>query len=285
MTESRTASVYILCVLSGLLLAPTNSPGQIIIGRVVEEGNRTPVAGAHVQLVASHSKVEARTTVSDSGGLFRLEVQASGQYGLRVQHVGFRLLDTPRFTVGPGESLSIEVRLSTVAIPLEPLIVLARSRHAGLAEFEGRRLTHSSGRFITRDQIDRHTSTRTTELLRSMPGVEIMDVTPRGASRTRSLVRVRGGGRSCEPALFIDGIAVRQGVDSTIDDLLNPDMLIGVEVYTSAAVAPVRYAHPGACGVMLFWTGAGEAGRNKWSWKVIIGSTILAALAALALAR
>jgi hypothetical protein len=285
MAETRTASVYRLCLLSGLLLIPAAAPGQVIIGRVVEEGNRKPVAGAQVRLVTGRSKVEERTAVSDSAGLFRLGVQAPAQYALRVRHIGFNLLDTPLFSVGPGETLTIEVRLATAAIALDPLVVLARSRDSRLAEFQERLLTHSSGRFITRDQIDRHPTTRTTDLLRSVPGVQLLEVKPRGGSRARTLVRVRGGGISCEPALFIDGIAVRQGVDSTIDDLLNPAMLNGVEVYTSTSAAPARYAQQGACGVVLFWTDAGQVGPNKWSWKFVIGSGVLAALVALALAR
>ncbi|HEY0809759.1 MAG TPA: TonB-dependent receptor plug domain-containing protein [Longimicrobiales bacterium] len=274
-----------MCLLSALLLNPATAPGQVIIGRIVEEGNRTPVQGAHVRLVSDRAGAEEPTGLSDSTGVFQLVVRAPGKYRLRVSHVAFKVLDTQVFSVGPGEALSIEVRLTTATIPLDPLVVLARTTHSRLAEFQQRLVTHSSGRFITRDQIERHTSTRTTDLLRSVPGVQLLEVRPPGGSRPRSLVRVRGGGTSCEPALFIDGVSVRQGVDSTIDDLLSPAMLSGVEVYTSTSAAPARYALPGACGVVLFWTAAGEVGRNNWSWKFLVGSGVLAGLVALALFR
>ena len=98
----------------------------------------------------------------------------------------------------------------------------------------------------------------------------------RGRARTRYLIRMRGAGETCEPAIYIDGQSVRQLPESTIDDLLEPSVIEGVEVYTSTASAPARYAQHGSCGVVLFWTGTGQVEGKKWSWKQIIGGAAVA---------
>ncbi len=178
--------------------------------------------------------------------------------------------------MGPGETVRVEIRLAQARIPLEPLIVTVRSTDPRLAEFHERRIAHSSGRFITRSDIERRSVGRTSDLLRSIPGVTVAAVQVRGGSRARFLIRMRGSGTTCEPAIYIDGLAFRQLPESTLDDVLQPSAIEAVEVYTATSSAPARYAVQGSCGVVLFWTGVGDSTGRKWTWKHLIGGAAVA---------
>lgn len=241
---------------------------------MVEDGRRSAIAGAEV--ILRNAGRDERVALTDSAGRFQLNVPGAGAYRLRVRHLAYATFDSAPLDVGAGETVSVEVRLAATAIPLEPLIVTVRTRNARLAEFEERRLTHASGRFLTRDDIERRGAARTSDLLRGLPGVQVIETKARGGSRARNMLRVRGSSASCEPAIFIDGVSVRQLTESTIDEMLSPASLDGVEVYTTSAGAPARYQIQGTCGVFLFWTGAGRAGPNKWSWKAAVGGAAAA---------
>jgi hypothetical protein len=233
------------------------------------------ISGAEISVI--HADGAARIqAVTDSAGRFRVGVSGPGEYRLRVRHVAYTAIDSDPVRVGPGETVRIEIRLAETRIPVEPLIVTVRTTDSRLAEFHERRLAANSGRFITRADIERRPTARTSDLLRSVPGVTVVGVQMPGRARTRYLIRMRGAGATCEPAIYIDGQAVRQLTESTIDDLLEPSVIEGVEVYTSSATAPARYAAQGSCGVVLFWTGAGQAEAKKWSWKQIIGGAAIA---------
>jgi hypothetical protein len=250
-----------------VLATPALARAQVILGMVMEEGSRTPVPGAEVVLVAADGR-QLRTVLADSAGVFRIAPSVPGAYTLRVRSIGFAEYVSDSIEVDRGETVEVEIRLGRAIIPLEPLIVTARSRDTGrMSGFNDRMRTQSFGRFFTRSQIERRGGSRTSDLLRSVPGVSVVPVRIRGRSGPeRSLLAMRRGTGTCEPAIFIDGVRVRQFPESTIDDLLTPESLEGVEVYTSSAGAPTQFTEPGTCGTVLFWTRQGEPGA-KFSWK------------------
>jgi hypothetical protein len=251
-------------------LAPELAHAQFITGRILHETTRAAVQGADVALFDSGDRPRA-TIVSDSAGRFRFTV-GPGQYTLRIRHIAFAEYHSANINVERNETVDLEVRLGETIIPLEPLIVTARTVDLGkMAGFNDRLRNNNFGRFITRTDIDRRGAMRTTDLLRSVPGVTITPIRVRGRATTeRYLVTMRGGGaRTCEPAFYIDGVRVRQAADATIDDVLAPDMLEGVEVYSSSAGAPAQYSDPASCGVVLFWTREGEPG-GRFSWKRLL---------------
>jgi hypothetical protein len=89
---------------------------------------------------------------------------------------------------------------------------------------------------------------------------------------------MRGSTGLCLPAVWIDGLYVSTFPGSNVDDLLPPDVLQGVEVYTSLASAPTQY-RTGTCGVVLFWTRHGapvHGGERRW-WKIAVGAGAAAA--------
>lgn len=251
---------------------------------MVEEDKRTAIAGAEIALLQADGSARTQT-VSDSAGRFHLPVPGDQEYRLRVRHVAYTSIDSDPVRVSSGETVRVEIRLAQARIPLEPLIVTVRTTDPRTAEFHARRLAAMSGRFLTRSQIDRRSAARTTDLLRGMPGVTVVSVQTPGRTRVRYLIRMRGADNRCDPAIYIDGLLIRQSQETPIDDLLQPSALEGVEVYTSTSSAPARYAIQGSCGVVLFWTGVGQAGSRKWSWKQVIGGAVAAAIIGLLVSR
>jgi hypothetical protein len=255
-------------------LAAGPAAAQDVLGRVVEDGSGAPVAGARVALVDTLGVVRAET-VSDAEGRFAVGARRGGAVAIRVDRLGYATWVSPYVELERGETLQVEIRVGADAIPLEPLVVTAFVRPAGgrAGEFHQRRLdpARSGGFFLTRREIDASPAPRTTDLLVRAPGIVLVPAEGGSPGMPQYFVHLRGSGGggtggTCAPALYIDGVRTRQGAGPSVDELLDPAMLEGVEVYARAAVAPVQYRADTDCGVVLFWTRAHERG-NDWSWK------------------
>lgn len=249
--------------------------GQVIRGTVIDDESRASVAGAEVELLTQREQERTRAT-TDSMGVFVLAAPRAGAYGLRVTHVSYASYEAAGVAIGATETVSLEIRLGQTAIPLEALRVTAR-RQTRITGFDERRQGAGFGRFLTREEIDSRGAGRTTDLLRSMPGVTVTPVRRRGRGEpTGSMVTMRG---ACQPAIWLDGVPVAQYPESTLDDFLVPEVLEGVEVYPTAAGAPARFV-TGPCGVILLWTRQGDdVNGQPWQWKrVLLGLGSAAAL-------
>jgi hypothetical protein len=135
---------------------------------------------------------------------------------------------------------------------LRPVQVTASPRLSSgrLGGFYARMQQHKFGTFITRDQIEKRRAIWTSDLLRSVPGIV---VNPR-ASGFGYDVRTTEG---CRPEVFVDGIHYPLFFES-VDDVVHPDEIEGIEVYAHAAEVPAEYVVPGsACGVIAIWTRTG----------------------------
>lgn len=251
-------------ILASTMLAVEAAPtsAQSVSGRVVDAETRAPVARAEVALLDSTAH-EVRSAETDSLGGFFLTVPAQASYGLRVSHLAYTRYFSDPVPVGAAEAVTLEVRLGRSAIPLEPIVVTARS-NTRLAEFHQRRLSNSFGHFITEEEIDRRSPAQTSELLRGLPGVQLSAVTTRG--RTINRITLRSSFGRCDPVVYVDGIRLlAQG--APVDDVVAPGMVAGVEVYSSSAGAPPMYADTRGCGSILLWTRVGERNERAFSWK------------------
>jgi hypothetical protein len=272
--------------LLALLAAPAPASAQVVRGVVQEDGSRRPLAGATVQLLSQGGAAVA-TARTDSAGAFTLMVGRAGAYRLRLTHPSFVALDSLPLVLAAREAVQLELRMGRSAIPLEPLVVTAR-QEPRLAAFQERlQQPGGVGQFVRREQIEsRPGAVRVTDLLRELPGLEIVTVPPRGGSDRDGpppagtsnetmprvqMIAIRSGTAYCEPAIFIDGMQFRQVADSGIDDILHPGMLEGVEVYPRAAGLPQEFMVPNTCGAVAFWTRPGFGGRPV-TWRRIVAA-------------
>jgi hypothetical protein len=261
----RRVSRIVLFGAAAALFAPAVAGAQVIRGVVLDAETRTPVGSATVELIGAGSRTERRA-VSDSAGAFTLGAPHAGAWVVRASHVSYVASGGDSVRVGAGETIRIEVRLGRTVIPLDPLIVTARST-GPLAGFEERRRAGSFGRFLTREQIAARGAGRTTDLLRGIPGITLAPI--RGRPH-RVLVRMQSSLGSCVPALWIDGVQVPQLPESTLDEMLSPDAIEGVEIYNSFSAVPPQFVS-GVCGVLMFWTRRGEEREGEpWRWKRVL---------------
>ena len=74
-------------------------------------------------------------------------------------------------------------------------------------------------------------------------------------SRTAlKLPRLSISGGYCQLALIIDGTLI-QNAASSLDTLVPPDMVLGIEVYNSGTSVPGEFQRLGMdCGAIIVWT-------------------------------
>jgi hypothetical protein len=270
-------------LLAGLVtLSASQGEAQVIRGTVLDAEVRLaagvtetniPIAQAEVELMTQEGGVGTRA-LTDSLGSFRLSAPRPGAYRLRVRHPAYLTYDGERIDVGPEEIVDVEIRLGRNVIPLEPLVVRART-NGTLAGFHERRTRGGLATFLTREEIDARAAGRTTDLLRGLPGVRL-DFVRWGVGPT---IEMQGGFGPCQPTIYVDGVKAPESAGSSLDDFLSPERIEGVEVYSSFSTVPAQY-HSGMCGVILFWTRRGDReGGEPWGWKrVLLGLGIAVGL-------
>jgi hypothetical protein len=256
---TRLALATAICTAGlGLGTSATGVTAQAVTGSVVEVGDGSPVADARLVLRDAEGAVRA-AAISGGDGRFRLDLGAPGLVRLEVSHIAYAPWETAEFAVERDETLEVEIRLGIEALPLEALSVVAtRSSRGRLSGFDQRRnsLAGFGGYFLTDAEIERRPIATTTSLVWTTPGM--------------SVARHEGGGVSqnvimagnCVARTFIDGIRVTQTAGGSLDDLVVPELLAGVEIYPRGLSAPAQYqdTRDPSCGVVLFWTKEPRAG-------------------------
>lgn len=235
----------------GALMAQRADSAGTIVG-VVRDSSGAGIIGADVTVEGA-----AARAYSDVGGAFRLTGVPQGAVSVRVRRIGFRPA-AAAVTVAPGATARLDVTVSAVAQNLTPVFVRARPQYMGpLAEFYRHRDGHGPGRFISRDEIDRRNPLRFTDLLRSVPGVQLVST-----QRIPNAVRFRG--QRCHPLVWLDGGKLNAAEFDV--DLIDPNTVEGIEIYSSFTAVPPQYMGTwgeGNCGVIVVWTGFSERQRKR----------------------
>jgi hypothetical protein len=247
-------------------IAPTSA--QELVGTAIDDLTGDPVPGVEVVLRDGGGDPVARA-VADARGNFAMAVPGAGTFTLRVSGLGYQAFSSDPIQIGASTHLTVEIRLGIEAVPLEPIVVTTRSRRmapdieAFYARLErGRRM--GQGHFISRADIEAAHAARTTDLLRTVSGVQVSHTrTGRG-----DVVRMRGG---CIPAIYIDGTHMnRTDARHSVDEYVQPASLEGIEVYRGAGRSVGHYYDPRGCGLVLVWTQRGELGATTaMRWRTI----------------
>jgi hypothetical protein len=252
--------------IASLASAPASLLAQVITGRVLEIDSDRPIQAATVTLVADTRFL--LTTESDSAGNFRLAVPRAGWYSLRVERLGYASANSDTLEVGARENVEVAIRLSVTAVRLEPLLVVERRREIRpRSEFERR---FESGRrsglgvFITRDALDSTSAQSVTALLARVPLL--------AGGGLVSLSQV-----GCTPTLYLNGARFQLAIGETIDDLIQPSTLEGVEIYRNRTELPREFAGIGHCAAIVFWSRDGNPGRGA-TWRLLAAAGALLGL-------
>jgi hypothetical protein len=280
--------------LAALLLHGSSAPApaQLIRGQVLLEGREEGVEGVDVALVDATGRARA-ATVSDSAGTFNLTVPEPGPWVIMASRLG---LATVRAEIDVDEKELVEVELVTAeaAIPLEPLVVVARRRIArgSLDEYYDRMermRARGEGFFFTRTDLERRDRTPLPILLQTAPGVI---ASPSGGAGYR--LRMTGVRGMCTPDVYLDGLpmqggegpasaAVEEGASSLYpvrtasEGAAQPRYatipildLEGVEIYRGRSAPPEGY-WPSDCGIILLWRKRDWGEPFSWGTLLLVG--------------
>lgn len=249
----------LLCVAAppALAAAQGNAVQATIRGRVLDETTGEAIPDVTVDFMDGRTRVRG-TAVSDADGNFILAGMPRGPFRLRAARLGYARAITPYWRVDGGEVLTVTIRLDPDAVLLAPLEINARSRSESpvLSGFYHRLERRISGTFITREEIERSNAGLVTDLLRSVPGVQI-EAGPTIQSRVVSLSRAF---HACPVQVWVDGMLVSRPNTgpAIIDELALPAALEGIEIHRGLAGVPPEFLTPGArCGVIALWTRRG----------------------------
>jgi hypothetical protein len=257
------------------------SPARVV-GRVLGEESGRGIERAEVRLIRGTIDLGRPT---DGWGYFAFPSVPAGDYELVVSHIAY---GTRRDSIAieGGQLYDLELRLSMRPIELEPLVVEAVRWQVSprLWSFY-ERVDHGQGSYITRDEIERRQPLRVTHLIGELPGVSIINRP--GPSDYIVLSRYRrfdpsGRPGPCLPIVYLDGYRV--GGDS-LDDLVFPSDVEGVEIYKGLAEYPGEFASPDArCGVIAVWTRSApssdivDSGMPLWRKLVVGGGLVVISL-------
>jgi protocatechuate 3,4-dioxygenase beta subunit len=210
-------------------------------GVVLNESGR-PVADAVVEVW--HTGLSART---DASGRFEIASLPTGTHALEVRRIGFVPHQLPVHLASRSPT-SVNVVLDKSVRLLDAVRVTARTLYSRRqTEIEQRR-RRGFGHFILRDELEGSPSARVTDMLRRVPGVRVYSSQ---GSDVVTFARGETFSGPCRPTLFLDGH--RLGSSEDLNFLVTVNSLEAIEVYTSAAQAPVEY-WGGGCGAIVLWT-------------------------------
>jgi hypothetical protein len=207
-------------------------------------------------------------TTTDAAGTFTLDSVPEGSQTIVARQIGLAPYRGVVDVTASGVAVH-DVTLAPVVTMLDTLRVRARAGPADSwrTAFEARR-RRGLGEFLDETQIERMNPQQVADLLRDMPGIDVLSA---GTFGRRVLMRGRAAGMFCIPAVFVDGLRFYTGGQrpgSTTDymeytgtaDLeyvVNPRDVKAIEVYPRDAGVPVEFDDPNdGCGSIVIWTGA-----------------------------
>jgi protocatechuate 3,4-dioxygenase beta subunit len=221
--QQKTTVLRGVASLSGLVHGPDGKPMS---------GAKVVVWGTGLE-TATHA--DGRFALSGlPAGTFSVEARA---LGFEPRHVAVDLSDRTPATVSITFRQHVQQLSRVTVLGKEP------SNARSLDDFLRR--THSGmGHYITASDNRLKYAFSISDALRTTPGVQVV---PSGSFG--HVILMRG---HCAPVIYVDGVAAQDGYE-TLDDLVPPQQVAGMEIYSGLGEAPPQYLS-NACGTILVWT-------------------------------
>ena len=219
-------------------------------GRVTDAIGRA-ISGAQVWIAGTE-----RRTVTNSTGNYALDSLPSGTQSLEIRAIGY----SPRtmvVTLVVGAPPTGDVTMEQ-AVVLPTVVTMGAKSSKNLATFEAHKRSSAGGYFIKPARLEGYASLQPLHfLVGGLPGVTVL----RPFGQWIATMQRRGasaGARpiQCTPQLYLNGSMVAMSFDD-LETAIDPDDLLGVEVYTKDVQIPSIYARSiRSCGLISIWTRA-----------------------------
>ena len=245
---------------SGGPLAPPGLQAQSARGEIRDAEGRA-LAEVYVALLDGERQPLA-TTRSKADGAFEIVAPAPGLYHLYLELLGYATLYDGPYALNATAPLEVTAIMHVAPIQLERMSVTGGVARLAAVGFYQRQ-SAGFGWFLERDDLARFEGRQLADAFRRIPRVQVRDPRPEFGSPAgllRPEVYFWSASGPCRPTLFLDGVRAEIGGNDPrdptlrLDDVLAPDLVEAVEVYTSPAQVPAQYGASGGCGVILIWT-------------------------------
>jgi hypothetical protein len=221
--------------------------GNAALTGTVRTRDGRPLRGAKVQLWGS----DVSGTTSEAG-TFALAGLPSGTYALEIRAIGFAPRRVP-VTLSARRPNSASVVLDQPVNTLSSVVVSA-DRTKAQKDLTGflERSKRGMGRYMNEEEIAKRNAIAMSDVFRTFPSIRVV---PNGTGFGYAL---QGRG-NCAPDVFVDGMRLFDGA-TDLDQIVRPNEVAGVEVYTGAGTAPAQFMTAGGnsgCGTVVIWTKRG----------------------------
>jgi len=250
--------IALVASLVALMAASATRPAaaQAVRGRLIEAGTGQPISGASVILYTEDGQA-LLGKLTDAAGQFLIDAPGAGRFKLTAERIGYATVNGGPIEIVGTDTVDVVMRMGTEVIAIDGIEVVTEARDIHLERsgfYERKRM--GFGQFITRDEIEFRNPSRTSDLLRTIAGVQVV---PRGGFGGGEPV-LRGaisGMGQCLPGIVLDGMTIRQAGSSEppFDELVNPFDIQAIEVYRGPSEVPAQFGgSQSACGMIVIWT-------------------------------
>ncbi len=245
---------------------------SVVKGKVQNNAG-DPLAGVSVVVRNVKDNFTAGTSTDSAGNFTFARIAPGGPYTFTFTSVGYDAQNYSGYTIQPGVTLSLSVKLLESAnAALDQVVVV------GYGTKRKRDLTGAVSSVTGADLQKSPSSNFTAAMQGKVPGVFISQTS--GAPGGASTVRIRGVGTTGnnQPLYVVDGVLMGgdgmnvPGSSYSIDPLsiINPNDIESVDVLKDAASAAI-YGSRGANGVILVTTKRGKEGGGTVTFNASTG--------------
>jgi hypothetical protein len=195
---------------------------------VTDVNSKRPLTGAQVRIAGA-----ALVGLTDDRGVFNISGAPGGTQTLLIRAVGYAPEQRTIELVADG-SLSVDISLTNLRSLLDTIRVTASRVYSRDGNGFERRRKIGSGHYFDSTDVEHYRPSEITGLLEMVGGVRVA-----GAGLNQRIIMQHID--ACEPTIFVDGMAFADFTAADLNMMVPPEDVIGVEVYTSAATAPVQF--------------------------------------------
>ena len=215
----------------------------VVTGRVLSPAGK-PVSGARVDI-----PMAGVSMVTRDDGAFRFVGVRSGTQMLVARSISYSTA-AQQIDVTPHEPIDVTLTLGEKTVTLDTVIVRAKRNSTLEKNGFAARNRAGGGHFFTSEDIDRQKPSYITDMLKSLPNIMVRSVTG------GTVVVGRPASPFARPCtdVWVDGFEWNSVMPGDLDSFLNPNDVIGMEVYQGDEV-PSRFRRLGAnCLTLVIWT-------------------------------